>query len=49
MGKKGGKARADNLDIFLVHAGKFGGHFEGILGFRHIDCWRALILGEGEP
>jgi hypothetical protein len=27
-----------DLDILLVHAGKFGCHFEGILCFRHADC-----------
>jgi hypothetical protein len=27
-----------HLDILLVHAWKFGRHFEGILCFRHTDC-----------
>ena len=26
-----------DLDVFLVHAGKFGRDFEGIICFRHID------------
>src|ERR1700674_3841851 len=30
-----------DVDIFLVHTGKFGCHFEGIIRFRHTDCWRA--------
>src|SRR5258707_15276076 len=29
------------LDIFLVHAGEFGCHFEGIVCFRHTNCRRA--------
>jgi hypothetical protein len=27
-----------DVDIFLVYAGKFGGHFKGIVCFRHTDC-----------
>jgi hypothetical protein len=30
-----------DLDIFLVHARKFGGHFERIFCFRHTNCRRA--------
>src|SRR6185312_4845047 len=30
-----------DIDIFLVHAGKFGGYFEGVVCLRHTDRRRA--------
>jgi len=33
--------KIQRVDIFLVHTGKFGCHFEGVIRFRHIDCRRA--------
>src|SRR5258708_793739 len=38
-----------DLDIFLVHTGAFGGHFECIVCFRHTNCRRASPNGGPSP